>query len=315
MIASLVLVAALGAPPVQIAKVKSYDHLRLIAVAPAPTGAMVAASLEDRSVRLFNAATGTSVRTLVGHPQPAYGLAFNPAGTLLATGDESGRIFLWDVKSGAKAREFTRVQAHIRGIQSLSFSSDGKRLVSTGKDDQLIVWEVPSGKILQRIAGNGANFFSAAYALAGQLIAPTLGDGIRVYRTADFSLAATMQAHENLGVNDLAFDKAKRLAISAGRNGLATLWWVKERAKVNSLRGHQDWVIKCALSPNGRVALTSSSDRTVIVWDTITFKAIAKLEDQSFVGSPVCFTADGKYFITANGSDGLQVNKILPPQL
>lgn len=297
--------------PITVTKIKAYDQLRTIACVPAPSGSRFACSLENKQIRIMDAATGNTIRALDGHPQPAYALAFAPDGNTFASGDESGRIWIWDIKSGKRVKEFDRNNAHQRGIQCLSFSADGTRLASTGKDDLIIVWSVATGKQVKKIASGGAIFYSGTFVPGGSILAAaTLGRGAIFYNTKDFSPVGSFDGHDKLGVLDIAFNQAGTRCLTVGKNGTGCLWDVKTRTKLNSLKGHQDWVLRGALSPNGRLAATSSTDRLVIVWDTNTFKPVAKLENQSFIGAPVCFTADGRYLISANDMDGLQINAV-----
>lgn len=317
MLTQLIATIAIGNPaPVSVTKVKHYETLRAIAVAPGPTGSRFAVSLENRQIRIMDAATGTTIKALDGHPQPAYAIAFSPNGTTFASGDESGRIWIWDLKTGQRVREFSRDRAHQRGIQHLSFNSTGTQIASTGRDDVIFIWEVSSGKQVKKLLGNGANFYSGTFVPGGNLFAvATLGKGAEFRNTKDFGIVATVDGHEKLGVMDVAFNAAGTRALTVGKNGTGCLWDVKTRVKQNSLKGHSDWVVRAAMAPNGRICATScGTDRLVIVWDTFTFKPIAKIENQSFIGSPICFTADGKYLITANDMDALQINAVTPPQ-
>jgi WD40 repeat protein len=59
-------------------------------------------------------------------------VAFSPDGKRLATGAGDGLVKLWDRPTG---REVLTLSGHARGVTSLGFSADGRRLVSaTGLD-------------------------------------------------------------------------------------------------------------------------------------------------------------------------------------
>ncbi|HRF60815.1 MAG TPA: WD40 repeat domain-containing protein [Fimbriimonadaceae bacterium] len=306
---------ALATPgPITVTRVKAYDGLRTVAIAAAPSGSRFAASLETRVVRIMDAASGTTIRVLPALPDPAYAVAFSPNGQILATGDERGRITLWNLADGAKIREFTRVNTHVRGIQAVNFSADGKTLMSTGKDDVIFLWDTASGKPIRKILGKGANVYSATFMPGGLLATATLGSGTHFYKSGDGSLVASVDGHQKLGVLDVAFNAAGTRMVTGGKDGNGIVWDVKSRTKMNSLKGHKDWILRVAMSPNGRLAATSSSDQTVIVWDCVTFAPVAKLERQSFVGAPLAFTADGKFLLSANDMDALQINAISPAQ-
>ena len=131
-----------------------------------PDGRTLAAGVGDRTIRLYDPATGQERLPRLGReravpPSPegkgelkGYGatkgfdeakarepscLAFSPDGSLLASGLEDlgyygglvdvPPITLWDV---AAAREVHRFAGHPRGITSLAFSPDGKTLASSG---------------------------------------------------------------------------------------------------------------------------------------------------------------------------------------
>ncbi|MBL8086601.1 MAG: WD40 repeat domain-containing protein [Chthonomonas sp.] len=313
MITAVITTALLAQQPITVNRRQVLSGLQVLNVCAAPKGATFAASMEDSSVRIFDAVSGRTVRSFVGHPQPVYGLGFNPAGTILATGDETARIYLWNVKTGAKIREFTRTSAHTRGVISISFSSDGKRLVTSGRDDFLIVWDVATGKPLKKIPGGGANVASAAYNLKnGNFYAATLGQGLMVYPKAGGQ--KSYGGHRGLGISDFAINAAGTRGVTGGRDNAVTAWDVMTGKSLGTMAGHDDMVMHVAIAPNGRVVASSSIDRTVRIWSLSGFKPVGRLDDQSAVGAPLAFTADGKYMISSTVSDMIQINTVSPSQ-
>lgn len=311
---SAIAALSLGQANIQVSRVRVLGDVHALSVAGAPTGSLFAASLEDNSVWLIDANTGATVRKLVGHPQPVYGLAFNRARTLIATGDESARIYLWNVSNGQKVREFTRTGGHLRGIQSISFSPDGKQLVTTGRDDFIIIWDVATGAPIKKIAGDGANVAAAAFNPAGgNFFSASLGKGLLVYPRAG-GAGRSVGAHKGLGINEFAISNSGTRAISGGRDNGVTIWDVKSTKPVGSLAGHEDFVMHVAISPNGKFAVSSSADRSVRFWNLNSFKPVAVYGEQSGVGAPVAITGDGKYAISTTASDAVQISIITPAQ-
>lgn len=310
---TLALAATLVAAPT-VTRVQSFDSIRTVAVVGAPTGSLFAASQENGQVRLMNAAAKKTVFQLVGHPQPAYGLAFSPDGKLLVTGDETSRIFVWDVKTGKKLREFPRGQQyHQRGIQALSFTTDGKTLLSTGKDDVVFLWDFNKMTVKSKFAGNGAVFANATPIKNGIVVATLVG-GLQFRNAHTNAVTAKKDPHTSLGLNELAFNASRTKMLSAGRdNGLA-VWDTQAQKRLALLKGHDDWVQHVAISPNGKLGASSANDRTVVVWDLVGYKKISTLSDQCAVGAPLAFTGDGKFLISVNINDGLQINSVSPAQ-
>lgn len=303
--------AAPPKPAVTFALAKNLPGLRPLAFAAGPADGSVAMTLEDTSVRVFNAATRLTSKTLTGHPQPAYAIAWSADGAMIATGDESARIWIWDAKTGTRLRE---MRTHIRGIQNLSFNLPRTLLASTGRDDLIKLYDPGTGKELRTIPGKGANFFGATFSPRVSFFATgTVGEGARMYDQNGLA-KAFFQNIDVAEVNDVAFNPAGSYLASGGRMGNTRLWDVKTMKGMGSFKGHGDWVMHCRFSPNGKYLATSSSDRTVRIFDVATFKSVAVLENQSPIGAPLVWTADGKWLLTTGYDDTLNIFSVTPAQ-
>ena len=65
-------------------------------------------------------------------------LAFSPDSTVFVAGLRYGDIELWDLINGNK---LTTLNGHTEEVKMLTFSPDGKTLVSTGEDGTILLWE------------------------------------------------------------------------------------------------------------------------------------------------------------------------------
>jgi WD40 repeat protein len=297
-----------------VAVAKIVPELRPIALAAAPTGSKFVACMEDGSVRIIDATTRQTVKVLDKHPQPCYAVAWSKDGLLIATGDETARVWLSSAVSGKKIREY---RVHIRGIEKLSFNVGSNLLISTGKDDAIKVYNLASNspKEEREILGKGINFYGATFSptLPTTFVTATLGPGPRFYDAKTGGVAGFLTGHDGQGSFDMAYNASGTRTVSAGRDSTAILWDTKTDKKLGSLKGHQDWIMDVAFTPNGKYIATSSTDRTVKLWSIYNYQKVAEIQDQSFVGSPICFTADGKNLITVNDQGYLQYNSINPP--
>ena len=66
-----------------------------MSVAFSPDGRTIASASEDRSVRLWSAATGELMKTLQGHTLRVYSVAFSPDGSTIISASEDKSVRLW----------------------------------------------------------------------------------------------------------------------------------------------------------------------------------------------------------------------------
>ncbi|XP_065343870.1 retinoblastoma-binding protein 5 homolog [Cloeon dipterum] len=69
--------------------------------------------------------------------------AFNKRGTLLAVGCNDGRLVIWDFLTRGIAKI---ISAHVHPVCSMSWSRDGKKLLSASTDNNICIWDVLSGE-------------------------------------------------------------------------------------------------------------------------------------------------------------------------
>ena len=76
-------------------------------VAFSPEGKTLASASFDKTVRLWETATGKEIHQLQGHQGWVYFVAFSPDGKTLATAGDDQTVRLWDVASGKQVVPFT----------------------------------------------------------------------------------------------------------------------------------------------------------------------------------------------------------------
>jgi hypothetical protein len=105
-------------------------------VAFSPDGTRIAAGSGQGLVAIWDAATGKPVRS-VSHPTgEVLDVAFNPDGTVLATAS-GNECRLWDAMTGDALTSVRHQQ-----VRQVAFSSDGRRLVTGGKNPRGQTWLV-----------------------------------------------------------------------------------------------------------------------------------------------------------------------------
>ncbi|HEY2253094.1 MAG TPA: M56 family metallopeptidase, partial [Planctomycetaceae bacterium] len=96
-----------------------------------PDGKSLAACGTDKTVTIWNVATGKLQRTLRGHTALVHSVAFSPDGTRLASGSFDRSIRFWDVQTG---ESLAVLEGHEAEVRMVAFAPDGKLLLSTSED-------------------------------------------------------------------------------------------------------------------------------------------------------------------------------------
>ena len=122
------------------------------------------------------AAPGPSrlARTLTGHAEEVYGVAFSPDGTLLATGSGlDNTVRLWDVATGDCARTLT---GHANSVLGVAFSPDGTLLATgSGPDNTVRLWDLATGDCARTLTGHANSVLGVAFSPDGTLLATGSG--------------------------------------------------------------------------------------------------------------------------------------------
>ena len=107
-----------------------------------PDGRRIATASEDRTARVWDAATGEPLTRPLTHQHQVLMVDFSPDGRRLATCSLDGTARAWDAETGEPLspplvhRDRTRVG-------SVAFRPDGRALLTAGMDGTARVWRLP----------------------------------------------------------------------------------------------------------------------------------------------------------------------------
>lgn len=253
--------------------------------------------------------------TFPDHKDDLTTLCFSPDGKLLASGDGSGAVRLWEVPSG-KLR--TRMNGSVQQNTGLAFSPRGE-IIAVLNNGLLQLWDVNGARAIGALR---RDTWTVAFSPDGRTLAmgggtsnATTGIHGRVWlwdiAKAQERVTATIQEGQVFAL-DYSPD-GKTLAVGTGDGNAAhsALWYSgtlklfdADSLKVlHSVRAHSSWVTSVRFSPGGSFLATGSSNPrpAVRLWDLQTRSAthtIRGLEDNV---RAIAFTPDGKVMAAACG--------------
>ena len=261
----------------------------------APDGRTILTGCSDRTVRLWDAASGREIRRLQGNldsPVPVTPTEFwTETGHPIVAFAPDGRTILYAEK-------------HDPAIQRVTYADTGKvRDILIRYDNTVRLLNVTSGREIRRFEGHGDSVTCVAFAPDGRTILTGSDDKTaRLWNVASGSEIRSLQGHGE-EVTSVAFAPDGKTILTGSRDKTARLWDPETGHEIHRLTGHGDSVTCVAFAPDGRTILTGSWDRTARLWDAASGSEIRRLQGQVGLVTSVAFAPDGKTVLTGAHGD------------
>ena len=207
-----------------------------------PDGLRIVSGSFDGTLRVWDAdvtktMTDRCIKILHGHEYAPDSVSWDPSpgSDRIVSGGEGKTVWIWDASTGVVLH---KLRGHTSHVRSVSFSPDGKRIVSASGDSfnyddkTLLVWNASTGILEKTLTGHATGVRSVSFSLDGKHIVSG------------------------------AYDKTVRV------------WDANPTSDtygkcVHTLEGHAKIVMSVSFSPNSARIVSGAYDGTILVWDII----------------------------------------------
>ncbi|KAF7974592.1 hypothetical protein HWV62_11868 [Athelia sp. TMB] len=225
----------------------------------------------------------------------------------------SGRLNNWP--SALKT-----IEGHTETVVSVSYSPDGKHIVSGSWDRSICIWDAETGElVVGPLTGHGDPVTSVKYSLDGRYIASGSSDRtIRIWDALTGEVVAgPFKGHTGF-IRSVAWSPDGKDVVSGSDDNTCRIWEIEAGGPVlgKLLEGHSDAVISVGYSPDGKYIASGSSDGSIRIWDAKTYEIVgAPFEGHTGGVSSVAFSPDSRHIVSGSWDKTIRVRSVSTGQL
>ncbi|KAJ5134523.1 hypothetical protein N7526_005888 [Penicillium atrosanguineum] len=230
-------------------------------------------------------------------------VTINHSGEWLAMGSSKhGQLLVWEWQSESY---ILKQQGHLDSMNSLVYSPDGQKIVTTADDGKVKVWDVKSGFCIVTFTEHSSGVTACEFAKKGSVLFTASLDGsIRAWDLIRYRNFRTFTAPSRLSFSSMAVDPSGEVVCAGSPDSFDIhVWSVQTGQLLDQLSGHEGPVSSLAFASDGNHLVSGSWDRTVRIWSifgrTQTSEPLQLMSDVL----SVAFRADGKQ-VAASTLDG-----------
>jgi WD40 repeat protein len=293
-----------------------------------PDGLRVVAGSDDGTLRAWEIGSKQCV-LLEGHADFITACVVTSDGQRLVSASRDGSVRVWNLASGELLFELEcaeRVEAPAsrgleeehRWVTALAVTPDGRHAVAASGRGSLLLWDLASGKCVERFGAGQGRVDSCAITPDGLHLFCGIADGtIRLWSLASMRCVGHLKAHAG-AVSACSATLDGRRVVSASHDRSLKLWELGAPESLVSQEGHTAPITACAIvpgsTPAGGIAVSASEDRTLKVWDLAAGVCRVTLEGHSELVTACAISADGRRVISGARDGSLCVWSIASPE-
>jgi serine/threonine protein kinase len=292
------IVSSAAKEPASISQVRGHNG-GARGVAFTDDGRWLVTSGADGTVKVWDAASGGLLRTIVLEEGPATALAV--LGRRAVTGHTSGAAVLWDLDRGERVALFRRNEAN---IWSVGFAGDPAHVLTASHDWAITLWSTSDSVVpLNVFEGHESAAQAVAYSARGPFIASGSADRtVKLWSPSTLSVIRTYRGNRDF-VTNLAFSPDGKILASASLEGGIRLWSTSSHRLYRVLAEHKGRIGGLAFSPSGEFLASSGEDGTVRLWDFRRGRTVRIYGSGGPAVKSLAFSPDGRR-IAAASEDG-----------
>ncbi|KAI5295472.1 pre-mRNA-splicing factor prp46 [Ascosphaera acerosa] len=250
------------------------------ALAVEPNNQWFASGAGDRTIKIWDLATGSLKLTLTGHISTVRGLAVSPRHPYMFSCGEDKMVKCWDLETNKVIRHY---HGHLSGVYSLALHPTLDVLVTGGRDAVARVWDMRTRSNVHVLGGHrGVVADLKCQEADPQVITASLDSTVRLWDLAA-GKAMGVLTHHKKGVRALAIHP-EEFTFASASTGSIKQWKCPEGAFMQNFEGQNCIINNLAVNADN-VLLSGGDNGSMCFWDWKTGYRFQSLDTTAQPGS------------------------------
>ncbi|MHA2125544.1 MAG: NosD domain-containing protein [Promethearchaeota archaeon] len=276
-------------------------------VAISPNGEFIISGSHDKSIKIWELATGKLVRTLEGHEKYVTSIVLSPDGKHVISGSNDKTVKIWEFSSGKLLRT---LEGHTWYVLAATISPDGDYVVSSSFDKKINVWNFKTGELLKTLEGHRKEVSSVVVSPDNKFIVSGSYDrSIIIWDLESGEIVRTIKGHKK-SVTSVAISPEGEHIISSSDDKNVAIWEFSTGKLIKLLKGHTWYVLDVTVPSDTKLIFSSSFDKSINIWDYTGGELLETLKGHKKEVSSVAVSPDGKYLISGSNDKTIKIWKI-----
>jgi len=259
---------------------------------------------ETGGPELRSGQTFSEIKVLTGLTNRGRGVAWSPSGEYVVSGDEGGKIKIWETTNWVNVKNLS---AHSGNIFALDFSPDGSLLASGSDDDDIKIWDTSDWSLDRTLTDHNYWVRSIRFNHDGSRMASSdWQDNVKIWNTGTWSTIQTLTDHTSY-VQGVAWNDDSTVLATASFDDTAKVWDTSDWSIIDTLTTHTSDVARCDFTPDGSYLITGSVDTTAKVWDTSDWSDDHTLTGHTQSIDDVAASPDGTLIATTSSDNSIKL--------
>lgn len=216
-------------------------------------------------------------------------------------------IFMTHIATAQESslEQLQSLQANASAMDAVTFSPDGTRIATGGRDNIIRVWDAQTGEMLMQTEGHSDWVSALTFSPDGmRLISASRDNSLRLFDANSGELLRVIGSHED-DVSAVSITPDGAIITSAGRDGIIKLWNMNTGELIQELNQFDQAVWHIAFDPTGTFLASASEDGTIWLWGLWGENSgwLKQLVGHTAPVSTIAFSVDGNSLLSG-GLDG-----------